>query len=141
MKIDWLVPCRYAEPQADGTLMISGAGIDTFWVDESSLPTDLAFFLAARAIGELDELLAAHDIKVRLRRPSSKRAEKLISGQIQADRAPETAEMAGGVLLAIGMAFNARELGVHSVEFALDGRRRKVEFRVASKDSRPAVAR
>jgi hypothetical protein len=51
MRIDWLVPARYAELSSDGTMTIVGGGVDTLLVSVSKLPTRLGVFLAMRVAG------------------------------------------------------------------------------------------
>jgi hypothetical protein len=51
MRIDWLIPARYAELSGDGTMSILGGGVDTLLVPASALPGRLGIFLAMRVVG------------------------------------------------------------------------------------------
>lgn len=58
MRIDWVIPCRYAEPVPDGTATIIGAGIDTFYVP--AVPTDVSLMIVSRIVGTADEMIQEH---------------------------------------------------------------------------------
>jgi hypothetical protein len=53
LRVDWAIPCRYAETAEDGTATLVGAGIDSMWA--ASLPHRAAVVLMLRFVGPEDE--------------------------------------------------------------------------------------
>lgn len=120
MRVDWLIPCRYAEPQGDGTMSIIGAGVDQFWLDETKLPAQIGLFLALRIVGTEEDVGVPHVLTIGLRRPSGER-EGLVQAdfQLEGDRvAPGTAV---GILVRIVVGLSISEFGLHELEVAIDG--------------------
>jgi hypothetical protein len=142
MRIEWVIPCRYAERQADGTLMISGAGVDTFWARDDALPSNFGLTVAIRLLGEhRDEVLEPHDLVVYLTRPDAER-EQLVGIRIQGEE-PVGVMPGGGVPLMFPMAIGvtATSFGVHLFDFVLDDstEARSVPFVVRPASEQPAA--
>ena len=123
LRLDWAVPCRFAEA-SDGTATIIGGGIDSFWPSE--VPTDIGLFVMMRMVGPPDEFEDEHQLEIRLVTPE--REEQQI---LQADfQAPPGAQnplavpgMEGNILMPAGIAFRAEDYGFHTLEIYLDGQR------------------
>src|SRR4051812_10584636 len=83
MRIDWAVVCRYAEAQPDGTLSITGAGVDTFWLPDDSLPAPFPLVIAFQLVGAPVELERPHALSIRVDPPAAPPGEPAI-GRLEA---------------------------------------------------------
>jgi len=111
LRLDWAVPCRYAEA-VDGTATIIGGGIDSFWPPE--VPTDLGVFLMIRIVGPQDEFEEEHQLEIRLVAPDSAE-QQILQANFQAPpgaRNPLAVPgMESAMLVPAGVAFRARSTG------------------------------
>jgi hypothetical protein len=99
MKIDWVVPCRFAEAHADGTMTITGAGIDSFWLPEDALRSDIGLFLAMRLVGEPSEFVhKEHRLSIRLAREGAEEQHEVAGARFRVTEPP-----AGGDDVEIGL--------------------------------------
>jgi hypothetical protein len=64
MRIDWLVPARYAELSEAGTMNILGGGIDTLVVPQTPVASRLEVFIAMRIAGLAQEWRSDHTVSV-----------------------------------------------------------------------------
>jgi hypothetical protein len=138
MRIDWVVPCRYAEIQQDGTLNLTGAGIDTFWLADDALPSDVGMFLAIRLLGQPDELLHPHELALGLTRPNVPNPEALVTAQIQGQ--PPIEPTPGGeaqIAFPMVIRFSASVFGLYVLQITLNGEQRAVPFGVRPLSERP----
>lgn len=126
LRLDWVVPCRYAEVGGDGTMSILGAGLDTFWVEEEQLPAPLGVFLATRVAGSEDEWSTPHPLSMRLLRPDLEE-EVLLEIPLQMDELPPLKQPGheAGVVLPLLMQWTAHSHGLYSFELLLDAVRAK----------------
>lgn len=129
MRVDWLVPCRYAEQAGDGTLAMVGAGMDIFFVPEENLPATLSLFLGTRLCGTEDELAdeQRHTFAFKLLRPADIEEEDLLSiefglGELPALRLPGHEV---GIVLPIIVQWEAQSYGEHGFQVFLDGERER----------------
>lgn len=124
LRLDWAVPCRYAEASVDGSATIIGGGIDSFWPPE--VPIDIGLFLMLRIAGPPDEFEEEHQLEIRLVTPERDEQQILQAG-FQAPsgvRNPLAVPgMEGGTLVPAGVAFRAEQYGFHTLEVYLDGQR------------------
>ena len=69
-------------------MTIIGAGLDTFWIPEAELPTDVAPMLALRIVGSEDEVRERHQLQIRpiIRRVSTARPASAAKSQAGGDR-------------------------------------------------------
>ena len=70
VRLDWAIPCRYAEATWDGTATLVGAGADSIFT--SSLPREAMVFLMLRFAGTEDEFEAETRFEVRVVDPASR---------------------------------------------------------------------
>ena len=124
MRIDWVIPARYAELAGDGTMSILGGGIDTLLLPTRALPTPCEMFLALRVAGTEDEWASGrHGLTATLIFPSGRNEEvmyhRLASSSAPPDRQPG---MEIGLLLPAIQRWTASEHGLYTFELTLDGR-------------------
>jgi hypothetical protein len=122
VKIDWLLPCRFAESHADGTMTISGAGVDIFWLAEDALPSEIGLFLAMRIAGSPAELLHKdHELIVRLSRPDHRDQEDIVAARFRATETPlggDDVEI--GALIPMFVPLRAAAFGTYVLELSVD---------------------
>jgi hypothetical protein len=125
LRLDWVVPCRYAEAPGDGTATILGGGTDTFWVVE--LPVDIVLFLAIRVVDPEDEWRdEQHTFSIKLVRPD--RAEEvMLSGPLHTEELPALRQPGWetGMLIPALQRWHAEEFGLYTLELYIDDRRHK----------------
>ena len=118
MHIDWVIPCRYVEVH-DNLGTIVGAGIDTFWVPE--LPAPIQVLLAVRLLGELDEFSNEnqHSIVNYVKDP---RGDVIDQGKggFAAELQSGRSDWLAGIMLPMGVRFQAKEEGSYTIEFVVD---------------------
>lgn len=123
LRLDWAVPCRYAEAASDATATIIGGGIDSFWTE---VPGDIAVFLMLRVVGPPDEFEDQHELEIRLVTPR-RDEHQVLAGNFVAEpgsRNPLAVPgMEGGSLIPVGVAFTAEEHGLYTLEIYLDTQR------------------
>jgi Family of unknown function (DUF6941) len=126
VRLDWVIPCRYAELAGDGTMSVLGAGLDTFWVPEEQLPAPLGIFIATRVAGGEDEWLTPHAFAVRLVSPDLAQ-EDLLEIELGMDEMPPLKQPGheAGTLLPLLMQWEANDFGLYSFDLLLDGNREK----------------
>ena len=123
MRVDWAIPCRYAEAAEDGTATLVGAGIDSMWL--ASLPHRAAIVLMLRFVGAEDEFEVGKPLEVRLVDPQS-RETPVLARAVAASPPPlkiAGAEMAASFVSSIG--WDASDYGLYTLEVYLDGRRER----------------
>lgn len=124
LRLDWAVPCRYAEASADSTATIIGAGIDSFWLEE--VPADVGLFLMVRIAGPPDEFEDEHKVAIHLVTPEREEHEVLQAGFRAPPGTRNPLAVPGsesGMLLPAGIAFRAEDYGFHTLEVYLDDQR------------------
>jgi hypothetical protein len=125
VRVDWVVPCRYAETPGDGTATILGGGTDTFWVAE--LPAEIAIFLAMRVAGTEDEWRdETHSLSIKLVRPDLAE-EVTLSGDLRIEQFSPLKQPGweAGMLIPALQRWIAREYGLYTLEVFIDDRRQK----------------
>jgi hypothetical protein len=121
VRLDWAIPCRYAEATWDGTATLVGAGADSVFT--SSLPLEAMVFLMLRFTGAEDEFETETRFEVRVIDPAS-REQPVASAALFGARPPlrlPGAEIA--MLVAPQIGWDATEYGLYTLEVHLLGRR------------------
>jgi hypothetical protein len=119
-RVDWAIPCRYAEENG-GLGTIVGAGIDTILV--SNLPANIGLLIALRIVLGEGELEAPHELTFTLRDPSMNEV-ATVSAQLEGFQ-PNPEREPGwevGNFLPTAHQFQVAELGTFTLEIQLDGR-------------------
>lgn len=127
MRVEWLVPCRYAELSSDGTLAIVGAGQDIYFVPDEALPATLGTFLAVRIVGTESEWIDGqeHLFALKVIHPSDLEEEELLEISLSADEFSPL-KLPGyevPMLIPVIVQFEARTHGDHSLHAFVDGDR------------------
>lgn len=124
MRVDWIVPARYAEIASDGTMSILGAGIDTLFIAAGDLPARCEMFLALRVAAADDEWGAEdHVLVTTLVDPSGTRqADKPHRLSATSELPHRQRGMEVGFLLASAQNWVAVEHGLYTFEVSIDGR-------------------
>jgi hypothetical protein len=121
MRINWVVPCRYAEMNADGTISITGGGVDTLWVSADAVPGEVALLLAIRLVETNGDLEEPHTLVLRLTRPGDAEADEIARGQLRAEgEVVPRAELDRGFLFVMGARFTVEGFGRHDLHLTLD---------------------
>ncbi len=107
-------------------MSILGAGLDTFWVTEDQMPSDMAVFLATRVAGGEDEWSSPHTFAVRLVRPDLEE-EAVLQATLEMPNLPPLKQPGheAGMLLPLVMQWRAQDYGLHSFDLFLDGTRER----------------
>jgi hypothetical protein len=123
VRVDWAIPCRYAEKARDGTATLVGAGIDSIWAP--SLPHRTALVLMLRFVGPEDEFEEGAPLEVRLVDPRFRETPVLASAVAAAPPPLKLpgAEMAASFTSSVG--WNASDYGLYTLEVYLAGRRER----------------
>jgi hypothetical protein len=129
LRLDWVVPCRYAESPGDGTLTILGGGTDTFWIEDEALPLPFAVFLAMRVVGPEDEWTGDEEytLSVRLVRPDVEEESLIGPFPLRMEQIPPLKEPGAeaGMVIPAAMTWEAREFGLYTLEVYIGERRQK----------------
>ena len=118
MNIEWVIPCRYVDVH-DNLGTIVGAGIDTYWLPD--LPSPVQVLVAVRLTGMVDELGAdnKHTLVNFVKDPGG-----VVIGDGKSEFAAEVQsarpEFLAGLLIPLGIQFEAAEEGSYAIEFVLD---------------------
>jgi hypothetical protein len=123
VRLDWAIPCRYAEATWEGTATLVGAGVDSIWT--SSLPWRAMLFLVLRFAGAEDELEEETSFEVRVVDPA---AREQLAATAFLPRASLPLRLPGseiGILVAREIGWDATEYGLYTLEVYLSGRRRR----------------
>jgi hypothetical protein len=129
VRINWAIPCRYAEVQQQGATIV-GAGADLVVVPE--LPAPVGVLFAIRFVGDPEELdgVTPHKTVVRLFDPDGasmgEQEGQIIGGPVQQVVVGYLAE----VIIPMGVVIDAQRDGSYSVEFEIDGDRLRVPIHV-----------
>jgi hypothetical protein len=125
LRVDWALPCRYAEVAIGETATIVGAGLETLGVVE--LPADVHTFVALKLAAPPDELAEQHELHVAVVGPELEEHEVLSAALDTsfARRGPCQPGLEIGLLLVISIQWIAVHLGLHTVEIHVDARRQR----------------
>jgi len=126
MRLDWIVPARYAEVAADGTMTIVGAGVDALYTS-AELPVPVRMFLALRVAAPEDEWREdGHSLEVTLREPSGAECSRR-SIELRQDTMPplKSKGAEAGLLLAFAECWTASLVGLYVIDSYLDECRRR----------------
>ena len=120
MRVDWAIPCRYAE--VNGSLAtIVGAQVDAVRV--AQFPARVGTWLALRLVFGDDETSAEHEVSLRILDPqlgeSAVTNTTLTLGPPNPEKAPG---WEGSHLMATFVQFDAESDGTHTFELYVDGR-------------------
>jgi hypothetical protein len=127
LRLDWIVPARYAENSADGTMVLLGAGSDTLWIPVDQMPAQVALFLALRIAGPEDEWQeGGHSLAIALRRPDGEETEGLRL-DLKMDELPplRVPGQEPSLLLSSPQQWTAQDFGLYTFEIYIDDRRAK----------------
>lgn len=128
MRIDWIIPCRYAEIHQNlGTIV--GAGIDTFTVP--ALPAHIEVAVVVRLLAMPDELRANHE-------HTSKSIVTDPTGSVVSEHADTFSvsvehvheEWLTDIMHTVVVRFEAAGAGTHNLEYVVDGHSVTVPLRV-----------
>jgi hypothetical protein len=125
VRIDWALPCRYAEAAADGTATIVGAGLDSLWVGE--LPADVGTFMMLRIAAPPDEFETEHQLALRLVDPERDEHDVLSVGFGPVPEPPPLLHpgLEAGLLIPVGVGWQAEHYGLYTLEVYVDERRQR----------------
>lgn len=119
MRVDWAIPCRYAEVQPQGGMTIVGAGADLSVIP--SAPAAVPILFAVRFVGDPEELdgQTPHPIRCRIFNPAGEQV-----GEQSVAMTTEVTQVVPGyvaeVLLPVGVVLAVGDYGTYSVEFQID---------------------
>jgi hypothetical protein len=124
MRIDWALPCRYAETLEDGTATLIGATLDSIWLPE--LPGDVDVYLVVRVAAPPDEFEEQHRLEVRVVAPdrSEQQAMQIEFGPLERPALLHPG-MEGGLSVVAQLGWPAEEYGLWTLELYLDGQRQR----------------
>lgn len=124
MRVDWALPCRYAEATADGTATIVGAGLDSLRLIE--VPADVGTFLMLRLAAPPDEFDDEHQLAVRLIDPERDERDVLTVGFGPVPRPPLLHRgLEAGLLIPAAVGWQAGHFGLYTFEVYVDNRRQR----------------
>lgn len=121
MRIEWAIPCRFVELY--GLATIVGAGIDTYWLPE--IPSPVQVFMAIRLVAPEEELGddKPHQLVVRVLGPDMQPIGDELTMEFAAPANPmKRPGWEGGIIMRVVHVFSAEEIGVYTIELAVDGR-------------------
>jgi hypothetical protein len=124
VRIDWALPCRYAEGADDGTATLVGAALDSIWMPE--LPGDVDLYLMLRVVAPPDEFEEEHRLEVRVVSPDRSELQA-----IQVDFGPLERPallhpgMEGGLSVPAELGWPAETYGLYTLELYLDEQRQR----------------
>jgi hypothetical protein len=120
MRVDWAIPCRYAEVNG-GLATIVGAQVDAVRV--ADFPARVGTWLALRLVFGDDEAASAHDVTMKILDPQlgevAENHTNLTLGPPNPEKAPG---WEGSHLMATFVQFDAESDGTHTFELYVDGR-------------------
>jgi hypothetical protein len=124
MRIDWALPCRYAEASEDGTATLVGAALDSIWLSE--LPGDVDLYLMLRVAAPPDEFDEPHTLEVRVVMPdrSEQQAIQVEFGPLERPALLHPG-MEGGLSVPAGLGWQADAYGLYTLELYLDEQRQR----------------
>jgi hypothetical protein len=125
MRVDWATLCRYVEVDDNGSALVVGAGTDIVFV--ANFPATIDFVLAARLVGQPDEV--EHVLAGSVRRPdmtSLASFEEIFRQGVQNAYVPPSWE--AGFVRRVAIQFVAEAEGPYDVFVAVDGNSRSVPF-------------
>jgi hypothetical protein len=124
MRIDWALPCRYAEASDDGTATLVGVALDSIWLPE--LPGDVDLYLMLRVAAPPDEFEEPHRLDVRVISPdhSEQQAIQVEFGPLERPALLHPG-MEGGLSVPTELGWQAEEYGLYTLELYLDDQRQR----------------
>ncbi|HST56804.1 MAG TPA: hypothetical protein VLJ42_13035 [Solirubrobacteraceae bacterium] len=129
MKVDWAIPCRYAEAYPQGGTTIIGAGSDAVLAPHVPMPAQVLF--AVRYVGAPDELDGemVHAIACRIFDPDG-----TCVGEQKANLTGGVTQLVPGytaeLTVPTAIVIDARQYGTYSVEFEIDGHTERVPIHI-----------
>jgi hypothetical protein len=104
-------------------MTIVGGGLDTFWIGEDELPSDVTPMFAIRAVGTEDEMERLHRLQVKLiqpdlTKPSVDVLEVTFGAHVNPLKRPG---WEAGALIPLIVRWTVEEFGAYTLEFHLDG--------------------
>ena len=121
MRIEYVVPCKYAEVN-DGLATIVGGGIDTTQAPE--FPWRIQVMLAIRIIGQASEFPGPHRVRCPVRDSGGSTVAEDLDAVIElgqdAPAHPGGDAWLHNVMLAVGVAFEAPAAGNYTVHVMFD---------------------
>jgi hypothetical protein len=124
MRIDWALPCRYAEASEDGTATLVGAALDSIWLPE--LPGEVDLYLMLRVAAPPDEFDEPHTLEVRVVMPdrSEQQAIQVEFGPLERPALLHPG-MEGGLSVPAALGWQAEAYGLYTLELYLDEQRQR----------------
>jgi hypothetical protein len=124
MRIDWALPCRYAEASEDGTATLVGAALDSIWLPE--LPGEVDLYLMLRVAAPPDEFDEPHTLEVRVVTPdrTEQQAIQVEFGPLERPALLHPG-MEGGLSVPAELGWQADAYGLYTLELYLDHQRQR----------------
>jgi hypothetical protein len=120
MRVDWAIPCRYAEVNG-GLATVVGAQVDAVRV--AQFPARVGTWLALRLVFGDEEASSEHDVTLKILDPQlgeiGETHTNLTLGPPNPEKAPG---WEGSHLMATFVQFDAGSEGTHTFELYVDGR-------------------
>ena len=128
MKVDWAIPCRFAEVHQGGATIV-GAGCDVIPLPET--PAAVQVLFAVRYVGAPDELdgQTAHVIGCRIFNPAGEMVGEQ-TGEVRAQVAQIVPGYVADLTIPTGVVVDAREFGSYGIEFLIDDHSLRVPIHV-----------
>ncbi|MGO9898836.1 MAG: DUF6941 family protein [Solirubrobacteraceae bacterium] len=130
MRVDWAIPCRYAEVH-DNLATIIGGGIDHMWMP--ALPAPVQVILAIRLIFLPDEIDsgAVHKLRVAAIAPGGETLSQVEGDLNVAGPTAPAGDWLQGLHIPMAIQFMAEAEGQYSLEITVDGHTMGVFMNVA----------
>jgi hypothetical protein len=138
VRVDWAIPCRYAEVQPGRGATIIGAGTDVIIAPHVPVPMQVLF--AVRFVGDPDELDGemAHPVVCRIFAPGGDPIGEQTAG-LTVDATQLVPGYLADVTIPMGIVIETREYGTYHVEFEIDGHSQRVPIHVIDPSSQPGL--
>jgi hypothetical protein len=126
VRIDWAIPCRYAEVN-NGLATIAGGGIDTFW--PPNIPSPIGLVMVVRLVGT--EGSGSHEFTNEVLGPDMSPVTGKQVAQFDATPNPNAAPgWEQQLLIAVVVQFNAPVAGPYTISMTVDGHSHATSIRV-----------
>lgn len=135
MRVDWAIPCRYAEVH-DNLATIIGAGIDHTLVPALPAPVQVVLAIRLVFLPSEDELGAAHKLRVAALSPDGDKVAEVEGDLNLGGEAVET-DWLHGLMTPMAIQFMAETEGLYNLEVDVDGHTIRVPMNVATAPSAP----
>jgi hypothetical protein len=138
VRVDWAIPCRYAEVQPGRGATIIGAGTDV--VIAPHIPAPMQVLFAVRFVGEANELDGemSHPVVCRIFAPSGDPIGEQTAG-LTVDAQQIVPGYLADVTIPMGIVIETQTYGTYHVEFEIDGHSQRVPIHVINPADRAGL--